>query len=83
MRHVLHTLLRRNLLPAEHAVTKIKRFFANGGPAAYQNSQMVGSDGEQMDQQSVKVHVRFIYTLCAITNVVSYTHMKAPNEFEL
>lgn len=54
VRHVLHTLLRRNLLPADHAVTKIKRFFANGGPA-YQNQ--MGNDAETMDQQSVKVRV--------------------------
>lgn len=53
VRHVLHTLLRRNLLPAEHAVAKIKRFFASSGPIP-PNPTGIEPD-PLMDQQSVKV----------------------------
>lgn len=57
VRHVLHTLLRRNLLPAEHSVAKIKRFFASGPPNAMQ--QMGNEIDPTLDPQSVKVRFFF------------------------
>lgn len=63
VRHVLHTLLRRNLLPAEHAVAKIKRFFASGGLPPNAMQQMGSEADPTQDQQSVRVgtfHVKII-----------------------
>ena len=67
VRHVLHTLLRRNLLPAEHAVAKIKRSFAQGHIQAQQQQSnptgVVTLEKDGIDQQqSLKVFLK-----CPIT----------------
>lgn len=54
---MLHTLLRRNLLPAEHAVAKIKRFFASGGIPPNAMQQMGNEPDPIQDQQSVRVSI--------------------------
>uniref|UniRef100_A0A336MBF7 CSON008919 protein n=1 Tax=Culicoides sonorensis TaxID=179676 RepID=A0A336MBF7_CULSO len=62
VRHVLHTLLRRNLLPAEHSVAKIKRFFASGGMPPNAMQQLGNESDPIQDQQSVRVFLK-----CGIT----------------
>lgn len=47
IRHVLQSLLKRNLVPVEHCVAKIKRNF--------NSSQSVTTDKESTDQASLKV----------------------------
>ncbi|XP_063699763.1 zinc finger MIZ domain-containing protein 1 [Culicoides brevitarsis] len=54
VRHVLDTLLRRNLLPTEHSVAKIKRFFASG---AIPPNAMNESDPTQ-EPKSVRVYLK-------------------------
>lgn len=71
VRHVLHTLLRRNLLPAEHAVAKIKRNFAQGHIQAPPTNPVVGTsndkDGSMDQQQSLKVFLKCPITCKRIT----------------
>jgi hypothetical protein len=70
VRHVLHTLLRRNLLPAEHAVAKIKRSFAQGHIQAPQTNvanPVVDKDGVMDQQQSLKVFLKCPITCKRIT----------------
>lgn len=50
IRHVLQSLLRRNLVPVEHCVAKIKRNF--------NSSQSITTDKESTDQASLKVRHR-------------------------
>lgn len=57
MKHVLHTLLKRNLMPAEHSVAKIKRIFASGGIPPNAMQQMGNETDPTQDQQSVRVSI--------------------------
>lgn len=69
VRHVLHTLLRRNLLPAEHAVAKIKRSFAQGhiqSPPQSNEKDSLAMDQQQL-QQSIKVFLKCPITCKRIT----------------
>lgn len=70
VRHVLHTLLRRNLLPADHAVAKIKRSFAQGhiqSPQPNPATGLVDKDSAMDQQQSLKVFLKCPITLKRIT----------------
>jgi zinc finger MIZ domain-containing protein len=69
VRHVLHTLLRRNLLPADHAVAKIKRSFAQGHIQTNQQTTTTGLEKEiGLDQQqSLKVFLKCPITCKRIT----------------
>ncbi|XP_070495304.1 zinc finger MIZ domain-containing protein 2 isoform X1 [Chironomus tepperi] len=71
VRHVLHTLLRRNLLPAEHAVAKIKRSFAQGHIQSPQTNPSgvptIDKDGSMDQQQSLKVFLKCPITCKRIT----------------
>jgi zinc finger MIZ domain-containing protein len=69
VRHVLHTLLRRNLLPAEHAVGKIKRSFAQGHIQSPQpnSTGSVDKDNGMDQQQSLKVFLKCPITCKRIT----------------
>ncbi|KAG5679122.1 hypothetical protein PVAND_008714 [Polypedilum vanderplanki] len=70
VRHVLHTLLRRNLLPAEHAVAKIKRSFAQGhiqSPQSNVVNPIGDKDGVIDQQQSLKVFLKCPITCKRIT----------------
>lgn len=71
VRHSLQGLLRRNLLAAEHCVSKIKRNFAAGQAAAALNQQQNnnnnqgGSDAQE--QTSLKVFLKCPITYKRIT----------------
>ena len=69
VRHVLHTLLRRNLLPADHAVAKIKRSFAQGHIQSPQPNPTgtVDKDNSMDQQQSLKVFLKCPITCKRIT----------------
>lgn len=69
VRHVLHTLLRRNLLPADHAVAKIKRSFAQGHIQSPQPNPTgtVEKDNGMDQQQSLKVFLKCPITCKRIT----------------
>lgn len=62
IRHVLQSLLRRNLIPVEHCVAKIKRNF--------NSSQSITTDKESTDQASLKVN----YFWKCISNHTKFTN---------
>ncbi|XP_053690285.1 zinc finger MIZ domain-containing protein 1 isoform X2 [Sabethes cyaneus] len=65
--HVLHTLLKRNLLSAEQAVAKIKRNFAIGHTV--NPNQSLGGSGSGVDKESIEPAVSTKVSLkCTITS---------------